>query len=146
MPIHGQKLPSHPPSTVMTARGRQLNTMLERLNRVSCPSGVQYGPMGPMIAPSPVMPGFVGIATSDFAARSGSNAGVGTINAVQSQATYSGGALTAMTLTQLTIVEFPAYYPSTLTQTSGNGIDSGQYVWAEYDQYGNLAVMPLDCQ
>lgn len=100
--------------------------------------------MGPMISPPGQRIGFVGQAVSAIAARVGTNAGVGQIYMVQTQPTYAAGSLTAMTLVPGTQT-FDVYYPSSLTQTSGNGIDSGQYVWAEMDANGNIAVMPLDC-
>lgn len=79
--------------------------------------------------------GWVGVATTAISAMVGIVPGSGTV----AQGQLSGGNLVA------TGSSFTVYNASTTTNPSGNGIDSGQHVWVQADQFGTLWVGPLEC-
>ena len=132
-----------PPSAGIINDGIAAAEYMNRL-RVTPPMQLKHMPGGPLIGPPVMNKGYLAVANSNIPARSGSAAGVGSVKIVQVQATFSGGAMTACTLTTSTIV-LPVYYASSNTMTSGNGIDSGMYCWAQQDGSGFYSVAPLEC-
>ena len=88
--------------------------------------------------------GFPCVANGNIPARSGSTFGVGSVKSITTTATYTTGALTGATgATDSTA--YDVINVSSNTMTSGNGIDSGQYSWAEQGNDGLLYVTPLEC-
>ena len=112
--------------------------------RVTSPLQMKSGPGGPLIAMAPVSKGYLCVANGAIPARSGSAYGVGSVKIVQVQATFSAGNMTACAGTTSSVV-VQVYNPSSNTMTSGNGIDSGQYCWAQQDASGFYCVTPLEC-
>lgn len=80
--------------------------------------------------------GFVGVANGNITKRSGTTPGTGTVTIKQ----YDGSVLVDAQVSDLTV-----YNASSTGMTSGNGIDSGQYVWVQRDAFGTLWVSPLEC-
>jgi hypothetical protein len=84
------------------------------------------------------------VANGNIPARSGTAAGVGSVFIVTQQCTFSGGAMTGCTLATSSVA-IPVYNPWSGTQTSGNGVDSGQYCWIQQDLSGFYCVFPGEC-
>lgn len=76
-------------------------------------------------------------ATSAFVVRSGTTPGSGTLDLQWID--DSGPTITSLGIT------VTAYTVTTVAQTSGNAIDSGQYCWAQQDPFGIWHTMPLEC-
>lgn len=88
---------------------------------------------------------FLCVANGDIPARTSGDAGVGSVYLVSVEATYdSSGNLTAATLATWGDA-IDVYNPSSMTMTSGNGIDDGMYCWIEEYPSGMFAVAPLEC-
>lgn len=88
--------------------------------------------------------GMLAIANGNIPAQSGSAAGVGSVYLVTAVGTYTVDTLNSVALTTGNIAYY-GYNPSSTTMSSGNGIDSGQYCWVQYDQNGMLCITPLEC-
>ena len=147
MGVPGQHLPNHPPATLVNLRGRQLGRMLENLNHMTGSRGIFATPFGVQSQPAEVVLSFLAVANGNIPPASGTDAGIGKVWGVITQAAWGGGpptTLTAMAMTT-TSQSFWVYNPSTTTMSSGNGIDSGQKCWVQQDMYGNLCVFPLEC-
>lgn len=78
---------------------------------------------------------YLGVATSIFAARSGTTPGTGTVDLYW----YDGTTLAA------TGESVNAINVSATTMTSGNSIDTGMYCWVQLDPFGIWYVSPLEC-
>jgi hypothetical protein len=87
------------------------------------------------ISAIPESTGYLGVATSNFAARSGTTPGTGTVDLWW----YDGTVLAA------TGKSVTAANVSSTTMTSGNSIDSGMYVWVVRDAWNKWFVSPLEC-
>lgn len=83
----------------------------------------------------PQVTGYIGVATSNFAARSGTTPGTGTVDLYS----YDGTTLAT------TGKSYDAINVSATTMTSGNSIDTGMYVWVQVDAYNTWFVAPLEC-
>lgn len=111
--------------------------------RATAPATIKHTPSGPLFSAPQAMVRLA-VANGNIPARSGNSAGVGSVYVVTQQATFSGGAMTACTLTTSTQT-IPVYNASSAQMTSGNGIDSGQYCLAIQDLSGFYCVWPLEC-
>lgn len=78
---------------------------------------------------------YSGVATSDFAALSGSTPGTGTVQVYWYDGTNWADA--GITVNAINV--------STTTMTSGNSIDGGMAVWVAQDPFGTWYVAPMDC-
>jgi hypothetical protein len=98
--------------------------------------GAQDGESVPTInvALSPQM--YVGVANGVITARSGTTAGSGTVTIKQ----INGNSIQTAQITNLAVKN-----PSSTTMTSGDGIDSGQYVKVWKDAFGDWIVEPMEC-
>ena len=98
----------------------------------------------PIFQQGSITSGFLCIANGNIPARSGSTAGVGSVYSVTTTPTYSGGSLTAASLSTDSTA-YDVINASSNNMTDSHGIDSGQYCWAEYGTDGLLYVTPLEC-
>src|SRR5437879_4800942 len=73
---------------------------------------------------APQVPGYLAVATSNFAPRSGTTPGIGTVDLWW----YDGTVLAATGKSLSNVVNV-----ATTTMSSGNSIDSGQYCWVQKD-------------
>jgi hypothetical protein len=76
-------------------------------------------------------------ATSNFAVRSSTTPGSGTLDLYWIDTAGPTIATLGISVT--------AYTVTSKAQTSGNAINSGQYCWAEQDPFGVWHTMPLEC-
>jgi hypothetical protein len=84
----------------------------------------------------PRVDGYLAVATSAFAARSGTVPGTGTVDLYW----FDGTNITATGDSLADVVNV-----SSTTMTSGNSIDSGMYCWVVQDAFGTWYASPLEC-
>lgn len=110
---------------------------VQELRDIRGGNGIDVRRVGGRISISaiPESTGYLGVATSNFAARSGTTPGTGTVDLYW----YDGTVLAA------TGKSVNAVNVSSTTMTSGNSIDSGMYCWVAKDAYGTWYVSPLEC-
>jgi hypothetical protein len=84
----------------------------------------------------PRVDSYLAVATSNFAARSSTTPGTGTVDLYW----FDGSALAATGESLADVVNV-----STTTMTSGNSIDSGMYCWVVQDAFGTWFISPLEC-
>lgn len=89
-----------------------------------------------LLSATPPVNAYLAVATSAFAARSGTTPGTGTVDLYW----YDGTNITATGNSLANVVNV-----STTTMTSGNSIDSGMYCWVVRDAFGTWYVSPLEC-
>jgi hypothetical protein len=119
-----------------------LNRLAEAIERVHIERGQCSGleidetPGGTSLRVKRMTDGYIGVASGNITARSGSTPGAGSVTLQEYDATnelYSLG------------VSIPVLNASSSTMTSGNGINSGQYCWCQQDVNGFYWVSPLEC-
>lgn len=128
----------------------RLNEMLDLIMRsdISVPTGgalrAQHSATGTLLSLDFTGYGFLAIAHGDIPARSGTACGVGSVYKVLTTPSFTSSHLSGVTLSTGT-VELKVYNPSLTTQSSGQGVDSGQYCWVQMDDSGLYMVTPLEC-
>jgi hypothetical protein len=100
--------------------------------------GIDVQQVGGHIHASAIPPvnAYLAVATSNFAARSGTTPGTGTVDLYW----FDGTNLAATGDSLADVVNV-----STTTMTSGNSIDSGMYCWVYKDAFSTWYVAPLEC-
>ena len=88
------------------------------------------------MAAIPWVDAYLAVATSNFAARSGTTPGTGTVDLYW----FDGSAITATGDSLADVVNV-----SSTTMTSGNSIDTGMYCWVVQDAFGTWYISPLEC-
>lgn len=108
------------------------------LQDMTCGTGIDIRRVGGKIHLSAIAESnsYLGVATSNFAPRSGTTPGTGTVDIYWYDGTNLATAGKSMNAICVTAAP---------TMTSGNSIDSGMYCWVERDAYGVWYVAPLEC-